>query len=1138
MKKQEATILFIELSGFSTDTESNTADGLQLLLDQIYQLLDTTVRLHHGSINRFTGDALLAVFAGNKTTRATALNAIQTAQEISEQLINLSQEMRLENPIWIKTGVATGTILVSEIGHNENKQTTLLGDAVVNAGRISQFAEAGQLLTDERSAETAKTFFEFQKLEPLPIRGGAEVLPVFEVIAGKRKKLELKTTGERKIASEMVGRSREMEQMEGLFKQLLAGKGCIVNVVGKAGIGKSRLIAEMKVQPVMEKVLMLEGRALSTGQNLSYHPVIHLIKSWAGITEDDLPAHASEKLYQGIQRNQPEQADEIYAFLATMMGLPLEGKHKERVQGIEGDALEKLILKNLRDLIIAAAKDKPRIYLIEDMHWSDASSIKLFESLYKLSQHHPVMFVNVLRPGYPETGDHILKYLVDQLPGDHITIHVSPLDMDDSDQLIQNLTQAIHLPESVKATIIRKTEGNPFFIEEVIRSFLDEGIIEVENNVFRITEKIREVNIPETINEVILSRVDKLDEKTKELLKTASVIGRNFYFKVLEEAADTIGELDERLQYLKDVQLIGESKKKDDIEFLFKHALAQQATYESIVLNTKKELHLKIARSIEKVFAEKIHEFYGTLAMHYGKAEMSKKQLDYLIKAGDEAFKSGASNEALSHYKEALRLMPPKPGGKAEEDKIKELQIKIGFAQQAAGNNIEAIETFEMIMKQYFMRKFPKTERSEKIKGLAAMIGVIVNVYLYPYTRHRDPTPDFNLFYKTMISWGEAISTLNPRRFLLLSFIFARDIFKYKISESPPALSVATDCSVFFMWTGLSLTISKKLLDTAKREGVENHPETRIDYRFTRKMHIFHTGQWEEDDDFEQIFQSALRIGKYWPITVYTLFSGFICTEMGQYDKFMEAVEKLNEISESFDNSHAKAQMYRLSSMGHYRFGRIQQSLQIADEGISYTNKTGHYAMLLVTWCAKSLALSISHQVIEARNALNEAEIYLKDRQVVSLYYGAFLIAKIQVELAELRPLIQSEKPNIKLAGTLFKSINKLIKLSKKLRSVETEAFRVKAIGCGLLKQHAKAIRYFSLSVMAGERLNHNLELSRTYFELGKFLSDPKTGKIKLNGLTGTDYLEKAKTLFQEMDLQWDLERYEEFMNLKNRPVE
>jgi tetratricopeptide (TPR) repeat protein len=230
--------------------------------------------------------------------------------------------------------------------------------------------------------------------------------------------------------------------------------------------------------------------------------------------------------------------------------------------------------------------------------------------------------------------------------------------------------------------------------------------------------------------------------------------------------------------------------------------------------------------------------------------------------------------------------------------------------------------------------------------------------------------------------------------------------------------------------------------------------------------------------------------------------------------------------------------MYRFLVMSHFRFRKIPEALKSAEEGIAYTGKTGHHAMLLVIWCAKSLTHSIMDQSEEAQRAIDEAEKYIKDRKVVSIYHCAYLTAKVYVELADFKSCLDDKKTFKRQAIRLLKIINKLVRLSKKLRSAETEAFRLKAITFWFMDKYSKSLRHFGRSIAAGEKLNHNLELSRTYFELGKFLSDPKTGKTKLNGLTGTDYLEKAKNLFEEMDLQWDKERYEEYMNLKNRPVE
>ncbi len=192
----------------------------------------------------------------------------------------------------------------------------------------------------------------------------------------------------------------------------------------------------------------------------------------------------------------------------------------------------------------------------------------------------------------------------------------------------------------------------------------------------------------------------------------------NFYFKVLEEAADTIGELDDRIEYLKDVQLIGESKKKDEIEFLFKHALAQQATYESIILNTKKELHLKIARSIEKVFTENLHDHYGSLAYHYEQAKNLEKTEEYLIKAGDEAMKTAASAEAINHYKKVIKILNSDDIQEKDQKKIINIEENLAYAYYAQGLNRNAAELFTKVLSTSNLSKVPKIDFSYSLKSL------------------------------------------------------------------------------------------------------------------------------------------------------------------------------------------------------------------------------------------------------------------------------------------------------------------------------------------------------------------------------------------------------------------------------------
>ncbi len=303
--------------------------------------------------------------------------------------------------------------------------------------------------------------------------------------------------------------------------------------------------------------------------------------------------------------------EEIFPFVATMMGFELEGKYAERVKGIKGQALEKLILKNLREFLAYSASLKPIVFVIEDLHWADITSIEFLELLYRLAETENILFINVFRPNYKETGERILKTIEKNYPEIKSKIHLEALTDNYGGELINNLLKTEGLSSNIVNLISKRSGGNPFFIEEVVRSFIDDGIIETRNNKFYVTEKINSVIIPQTINEVIMGRIDRLDEETKSLLKKASVIGRNFFYKIIVEVAENIEDLDDRFAYLKDIQLIKEQKRMDEVEYLFKHALAHETVYDSLLITKRKELHIKTANAFEKIFADNLSKFYG-----------------------------------------------------------------------------------------------------------------------------------------------------------------------------------------------------------------------------------------------------------------------------------------------------------------------------------------------------------------------------------------------------------------------------------------------------------------------------------------------------------------------------------------------
>lgn len=1132
MEASSLTVLLIELPGFATHSAQSSSKELNVLLKEVYEISDSTMRLHQGLIFNFSGDNFLVIFNSAKTGSATAFYAIEAINEFKERLNAWFKDKKFSSDFSFKAGIALGEAIVEEFGTTDKKHVTVMGEALGFATRLREFAEDGQVLVNEDVFEAAKNQYNFQKLEPLPIRGSKKSLPVFELKDKKRAKLSPETFSERRIASEMVGRNAEVEALESCIKKLIAGKGSVVNIIGKAGIGKSRLVEEMKAQAFMHKVRLLEGRALSMGKSLSFHPITHIIKSWAGISEEDPPAVSSEKLQASIMRGAKDQADEIFPFIATMMGLPLQGKAKDRVAGIEGEALEKLILKNLRDLITAATTIMPVIIMIEDMHWADSSSISFLESLYKLASKNRVMFINVLRPGYEETGDYILKYLDETIPDDYKNITIEALVERESKELIGNLLQKASLPAKVNEIIIRKTEGNPFFIEEVIRSFIDDGIIETKGKEFRITEKIAEANIPETINEVILSRVDKLDEKTKDLLKTASVIGRNFYYKVLEEAADTIGELDDRLEYLKEVQLIGESKKKEEIEYLFKHALAQQATYESILMGTKKELHTKIARSIEKVFSENIHEFYGTLAYHYEKAENMEKTEEYLVKAGDSALQSGAPNIAKDYWEKGLNIYQREHQNKTEQEKLANYYYNLSLACHVGGLNLEAIDYIEKF--QAFYITLPPQSKFRVAFGMFWRFALMNFALSFPQFYFKKSATELDdKLMKLAIVKGESMVTVYPKRVVVELIFFMNHLIKWNLSKTLYGEELFLGIATSFVWTGISHSLGKKVIDIYERIIDQSKKAVWTKLRYMKIQYSLFSGTFYPDTDTEEneVQSFGANAGLVFDTAAYLIFSSYIHIENGDWDRSRSLNDKLLQIYEDFENIHAKVQYYRMTGIAYWKFRKLNHIVDLSTEGFKIVEETGHLAILMLLQCIKASVLALTNKIDDAQILLKKAEKIAVEKKRGVIFYSTFLVTKCYVEKIQIEQLMKIKKLQGNDCKSFRKTSREAVKYSKMYAGNLIEAYRLRAIAFCFSGNNRKALKYFKKSIEFGEKSGGKLELSRTYFELGKFLSDPKTKQKQLNGLAEKDYLEKAKTLFEEMELQWDLQEYHKYVD-------
>ncbi len=1136
-ERRLATIMFADISGFTAMSEKMDPEEVTRVMNACFGMLEDIIKKHGGTIDKFIGDCVMVLFGVPRALENAPLQAINTAIEMRNGLNTFNRDQKLAIPLGIHIGINTGTVLAGQVGGADKKDFTVMGDTVNLASRLEDASEKGQILVGPDTYRATQSNFEYKALTPVTLKGKAEPVPVYELLSvretvPRRKGSEHRKPGsepqgttDRMIYSELLGRDEEMNELRFQVMKAIKGQGGIVTIVGEAGIGKSRLMAELKSDPSMKQVILLEGRAVSMGRALSFHPIIEIYKNWAGITEDDGDSAQLSKLEKAVRAVHPAEADEIVPFTATLMGIKLTGKFAERVKGIEGEALEKLIFKNVRELMIKGSEQKPLVYYIEDLHWADTSSIELLSALFKLTDTYRILFILVFRPNYEETSDRILKTLASDFPDRYVPVVIEPLTEKETCTLIGNLMNIKGLPRQIEEQIKERAGGNPFFIEEVVRSFIDEGAVVKKGDTFQVTEKIHSVTVPLTINEVLMSRIDRLDEDTKSLIKTASVIGRNFFHKIISRVAGDVSDIDTRLSYLEDIQLIRERTRMDELEYLFKHALAQEAAYESILIQKRKELHLHVAQAIESVFRDRLHEFFGMLAFHYSKGENLDKAEEYMLKAGEEAMRSSASSEALGYYQEALAIYRKKFGYGADPARIARLEKNIGLAFFYRGQYEHALPFIERVLAHYGEGSSRNAIISfaRFVKGF---LSVLFAISMPSHYWRRNPTQEFNDLLTLCLIKARILSYLNPRRFFIESFFIMSRLVSYDVSKLNEGMYTIIMTSPLLSFVGLFLPLSKKILEFARKhfppEDAKIQPAIDVSYAF----YDFFSGENNFTYNNETV-DRLVAMGAIYEASLHLIYHAQIAIHQGMMDKGKDLMEKMFALARDFDNSASLSIAHEFS----LSYLMLSRSFNEAMKEISQARRLGLSAGLNLEHAATGIEIRVKAYQGNLENVetlIHHVHDMMRERSFVpgqvTWYYlseSTYWLARVEAVLIE---------GDVRSARELIRNAHKAIKIcSKYTKTVaynKTETYRFMGIYHWLLGKPRKALRWWKKSIDIGEKLGARLELSRTYFEVGKRVGPVGARQVKkIIGLTAEECLDKAEAMFREMDLQWDLEQ-------------
>jgi class 3 adenylate cyclase len=1126
-ERKHITALFSDLSGYTAMTEKLDPEQVKEITGRIFSGIKKIVTKYEGFIERVMGDGVLAFFGVPHSHEDDPIRAIQAALEIHNlvKALNPQYEALVGAPLTMHSGINTGLVVTADVDPEKGTHG-IAGDAVNVASRLSSLAGPGEICVGEETVRRAKGRFVFDDLGPQRVKGKADPINVFKVISVKVSAPGIGT--DRHVSSEMVGRDKELDRLELQVMKVINGEGSVVNVVGEAGIGKSRLIAELRKREVMKKVTLLEGRAISIGRNLSFHPIIDLLKQWAGIAEDDSENKAFDKLERAIRAIHPDETNEILPFLATLMGMKLRGKHAERVKDIAGESLEKLIFKNLRELIITGSELRPTVVVMEDLHWADASSLGLLESLSRLAENHRLLFINLFRPGYWQPEDHTPEKIRELLPNHHVEIAIQPLDKETSQTLVGNMLDIKGLPYSLLVQVSERAGGNPFFIEEVVRSLIDDGAVVVGDAGFEVTDKIHSVVIPPTINDVLMARIDRLEERTRELVKVASVIGRSFFDRILKDVATSVEDIDTRLEYLKDVQLIRDRTRMEELEYLFKHALAQEVAYESTLLQQRKALHLKVAQSIERIFRDRLHEFYGILAWHYSKAEDPEKAEEWMTKAGEEALRSSASSEALYYYKEALRLYLDKYGTTTDPEKLAIFEKNIALAYVNRGHYPNAAYYFDKVFLRWG-RRSPTNQISIMAKLAYDFPIILFRLYLPWTSPKRIPDKRVNEFFDLALKKDRVLTLTNPRRCFTETIGEYRESLKYDLTmlDAAAAFHLFTGgvfaYAGFFRMGALFLGNAKELIDHKRISDVTCYQSISTGYNYL-------SGNWSEIPEYDKsLFNDGINNGLFWDMSTYSYWLGSLKIYQGEFGQAKELVENFDLMEKEYQFGPVTTK-YMMATEMLAVFRRLHQAKTEANNTISLSVEKGvvPFEFQAVGW--KAVTQVLLKDFPGAKDSLTQAdEIRGKQALWIPFYIRSSLIAQFMLDLHLLEDAIGADSRSLvsEYTKAALKSGKAAVKNSGKFAAHRTWNYQLMGKYYWLIGKQRKALKWFDKSIKEGERLGARPDLSRTYMEVGKCLLEPKSKYKELNGISATAYLEKAETMFKDMDLEWDLEELE-----------
>ena len=533
-ERRPITVLFADIAGSTSLAERMDPEDWTAIVSQAFVRMNATVTRYDGTIARLMGDGVLAFFGAPVAHEDDPLRAVRCGLDMARAVDELSAELNAKEPIDLKVrvGINTGPVVVGVVGTQSASEYTAMGDAVNVAARMQALARPGTVLVSGATHRFVAALVESVDVGALDLKGKTNAVQAYEVTGLKEGATG---RGLRGLHAPMIGRDPQLRRLADLFAIAKAGQGRVAAIVGEPGIGKSRLLTELReeIERADGSVHWIEGRCLSYGHTLPYHLVIDLVRSLIGVNASAGDAEVSEALERTSRDLLGDQWEETFAYLGHLLSLRLEPAMQARLSVLDFETVKRYV-SSLVVTIRGLSTRGPVVLVFEDLHWADAASADALVALMPLLGGLPVLSIMTSRSDRAAPGWRLIAGVRD-LFGDALTeIRLEPLTSEDTRTLVANLLEIESLPSDTRDLILAKAEGNPFFVEEVIRMLIDRGAIRREADRWIATASVAGVEIPDTLQGLLLERIDRLPQESRRTLRVASVIGRQFGVTILE----------------------------------------------------------------------------------------------------------------------------------------------------------------------------------------------------------------------------------------------------------------------------------------------------------------------------------------------------------------------------------------------------------------------------------------------------------------------------------------------------------------------------------------------------------------------------------------------------------------------------